>query len=107
MKSKLLKKILITTMAAVITCTAFSITSEAKMGGGSFVSINSGTVDSITVNGVKVDAVYKNYGSGYDYDSTYCCAAFVHRFYSQVFGRNVYGLNSNRLPYHRSIRGTS
>ena len=65
---------------------------RADMGNYNFVSIDSGTVDSITVNGVTVDAVYRPYDSSVNYDTTYSCAAFVKRFYSQVYGRSVSGL---------------
>ncbi len=92
MKKGLLRKIIVMAIAVMISSGACSIVSDAKMGGGSFVSISNGTVDSITYNGVKVDAVYTNRFNGYDSDGTYCCAAFVHRFYSQVFGRSVSNL---------------
>lgn len=80
--------------AVVISLTALPGTAEAKMGNGSFVSIAGGAVDSITVNGVTVEALYEPYDSGTDTDTTYSCAAFVKRFYSEVYGRDVYGLNS-------------
>ncbi|MDD3222175.1 MAG: hypothetical protein PHG07_07290 [Lachnospiraceae bacterium] len=66
----------------------------AFMEDADYVSIASGVVDSITVNGVTVDAMYQPYGTWMDTDGTYSCAAFVKRFYGQVFGRDVYGLNS-------------
>ncbi|MGI6007426.1 MAG: hypothetical protein ACOX8E_08055 [Ruminococcus sp.] len=65
---------------------------RADMGNYNFVSISSGAVDSITVNGVTVEALYRPYDSSVDTDTTYSCAAFVKRFYSQVYGRNVSGL---------------
>lgn len=65
---------------------------RADMKNYNYVSIASGVVDSITVNGVTVDAMYRPYDSGVDTDTTYSCAAFVKRFYSQVYGRNVSGL---------------
>lgn len=67
---------------------------RADMENGNFVSIASEVVDSITVNGVTVEARYRPYDSTVDTDSTYSCAALVKRFYSQVYGRNVYGLES-------------
>lgn len=48
-------------------------------------------VDTITFNGVTVEAIYAprssvpNYGS----NPTYCCAAFVSKFYSKVYGVQV------------------
>lgn len=67
---------------------------RADMGNYNFVSIGSGAVDSITVNGVTVEALYRPYDPSVDTDSIYSCAAFVKRFYSQVYGREVYGLES-------------
>ena len=78
----------------VISMTAMQGTASADMKNGSFVSISGGKVDSITVNGVTVDALYEPYDYGTNTDTTYSCAAFVKRFYSQVYGRNVYNLNS-------------
>lgn len=48
-------------------------------------------VDSITFNGVTVNAIYAppNSISGYSSDATYCCAAFVSKFYRQVYGIGV------------------
>lgn len=66
---------------------------KAEMQNYNFVSIESGVVDSITVNGVTVEALYRPYDSSVNTDATYSCAAFVKRFYSQVYGQNVYGLN--------------
>lgn len=82
-------------LAAVMTVMLINPSAvSADMGNYHFVSIDAGAVDRITVNGVTVEALYKPYGGGYDSDSTYCCAALVHRFYSQVFGRQVSNLNS-------------
>ena len=57
-------------------------------------------VDSITYNGVTVDAVYAPYYSirNYSSNTTYCCAAFVKKFYEQIFGVSVYNLLKNRAP---------
>lgn len=90
---KIGKKGMVLIAAVFISVTATSIRAEAAMGGGWSVAAN-GAVDSITVNGVTVEALYKERTNGYDTDDTYCCAAFVKRFYSQVYGRNVYNLNS-------------
>ena len=52
--------------------------------------------DSITVNGITVEAYYtpKSEVANYDTDTTYCCAALVKRFYQQVYGVTVTGLYS-------------
>lgn len=57
-------------------------------------------VDSITVNGVTVDALYapRSWVSNYDSNTTYACAAFVKRFYSSVYGVNVYNLYPGDTP---------
>ncbi len=55
-------------------------------------------VDRMVFNGVTIEAVYTNYFSGYDGDTTYCCAALVKRFYQQVYGVNVWNLISNQSP---------
>ena len=56
-------------------------------------------VDSITVNGVTVDAVY-NYGKKVNNPSSYnvgeySCAGFVTKFYSQVYGISVGNLSTS------------
>lgn len=43
---------------------------RADMKNYNYVSIASGVVDSITVNGVTVDAMYRPYDSGVDTDTT-------------------------------------
>ncbi|WP_411335696.1 hypothetical protein [Ruminococcus gauvreauii] len=92
---KHLKGRLLGILAAVMTFSALNPSiASADMGNYNFVSIEAGAVDSITVNGVTVEALYKPYGRGYDSDQTYCCAALVHRFYSQVYGRSVSNLNN-------------
>lgn len=88
----IMKKMAVLAAAVVLGVGGKAITSQAAMDGGRLVSIEQGVVDSICVNGITVDALYKPYGSGYDSDPTYCCAAFVKRFYSQVYGKNVYNL---------------
>lgn len=94
MKKGIMKKIVMMAAAGIMFLNAAPMVTEAKMGNYNYVSIESGAVDSITVNGVTVEALYRPYGSGYDIDPTYSCAAFVKRFYSQVYGKNVYGLKS-------------
>ena len=50
--------------------------------------------DSITFNGVTVNAIYAPYNSvkNYGSDTTYSCAAFVKKFYKAVYGIEVYNL---------------
>ncbi|MCH5209723.1 MAG: RICIN domain-containing protein [Oscillospiraceae bacterium] len=57
-------------------------------------------VDSITYNGITVNAIYAPYYSisNYNEDATYCCAAFVKKFYSSVYGVNPYNLNYKQIP---------
>jgi hypothetical protein len=50
-------------------------------------------LDTITYNGITVEAVYTN-GPHSGSDVTYSCAAFVKKFYSAVYGVSVYNLNS-------------
>ena len=59
-----------------------------------WVPINSigQVIDSITYRGITVNAVYRPRYDGIDTDTTYCCAAFVKRFYSQVYGIDVSNL---------------
>lgn len=68
-------------------------------------------VDSITLQGKTVQALYAPYmtfgsvkkengeiGYYYNGNTTYCCAAFVKRFYSQVYGLNVFNLIPGGKP---------
>ena len=82
------------------------LTSESYAAGGIDwgqsvgITSNGQVVDSITVNGKKVDAMYAPRGnvSNYDTDQTYCCAAFVKRFYKNVFGVDVWNLYPGNTP---------
>lgn len=59
-------------------------------------------LDTITYLGVTVDAVYTN-GPHSGSDPVYSCAAFVKKFYEQVYGIGVYNLHSTKstpLVYH-------
>ena len=95
MKSKVMKSIFCGALAMIAVGFSFQPESvSADMGNYNFVSIDSGVTDSITVNGITVEALYRPYDSSVNSDSTYSCAAFVKRFYSQVYGRDVSGLNS-------------
>ena len=82
---------------------------------GRFVPLSSLTgdcvVDSITVNGVTVNAVYnypkKMSDPNYLSDPYYSCAALVTRFYSQVYGISVGNLNTtSSVPQIQSGGGS-
>lgn len=65
-----------------------------------YISYYGQVVDSITFNGVTVQSLYapRNQVSNYDSDTTLCCAAFVKRFYENVFGVGVYNLFEGATP---------
>ncbi len=79
-----------------------SSTASATINWGSAIYISSAgqVVDSITVNGKTVTALYapRSSISNYDEDGTYCCAAFVKRFYSTVYGIGVNNLYPGNTP---------
>ena len=91
---KQLKKILSLVAVVVVFTVCFTFAAEAGVNWGTAVHISYAgqVVDSITYNGKTVNAVYapRNQIANYDSDTTYCCAAFVKRFYSSVFGVGVY-----------------
>ena len=64
------------------------------------ITQNGQVVDSITMNGKTVQAIYAPRGNvaNYDSDTTYCCAAFVKRFYNSVYGVDVWNLNPGNTP---------
>ncbi len=99
---KQLKKIL-TLVAVVVTmtvCFAFSSEATINWGRAVYISQYGQVVDSITHNGVTVNAVYapRNQVANYDEDGTFCCAAFVKKFYSSVYGVSVVNLIPGRTP---------
>jgi hypothetical protein len=51
-------------------------------------------LDSITYQGITVDAIYTNAAHSGS-DPIYSCAAFVKKFYQQIYGVNVYNLHSS------------
>jgi len=61
---------------------------------GVVISQSNTVVDSITYNGVTVEAIYRPYDGTNGTDSTYSCAAFVKKFYAQTQGVSVYNLLS-------------
>lgn len=91
-------------VASAVSLFAFALdsadTAWAKMENGSFVSIETQSVDSITANGITVEAVYVPYEPRVETDPSYSAQAFVSRFYHQVFGRVVDNLwEANAVPH--------
>lgn len=99
---KRLKNILalIVAVITIIVCFAFSTQAYIDWGNAVYISYAGQVVDSITYNGKTVNAVYapRNQISNYDSNTTYCCAAFVQRFYSTVFGVGVNNLFPGYTP---------
>lgn len=81
---------------------SMGITADASINWGNAVYISSygQVVDSINYNGKVVNAVYapRNQVSNYDSDTTFCCAAFVKRFYSTIYGITVNNLYPGNTP---------
>ena len=90
-----MKKYLRTVVAMLLVLSFLPITANAQS--GVKVTHAGQIVDSIIYNGVTVNAIYAPYTSisNYGSDTTYCCAAFVKKFYSSVYGINVYNLVRN------------
>lgn len=88
----------------------YALTKSGNIQDGVSVKITAANtvVDSITCNGVTVNAVYKpkNGSSSYNSDPVYCCAAFVSRFYDQVYGITVGNLVPGRTPVVLSGSGS-
>ena len=80
---------------ALICIISFSIFAGATVGGGSTVGVSYAgqTVDTITFDGVTVEAKYSP-GGGYG-SSEYSCAALVMKFYKSVYGFDVWNLSSS------------
>ena len=90
-----IKKIISSISLALILSVIISIVAFASVGGGTTkrVSFTGQTVDSITFNGVTVEAKYA-LGGGYG-SSQYSCAALVMKFYKAVYGFDVWNLSSS------------
>ena len=94
------------TLAVTLLFSALFFTMDVNAAGGIDwgnavpVTQNGQVVDSITMNGQTVQAIYAPRGnvSGYDSDGTYCCAAFVKRFYKNVYGVDVWNLYPGNTP---------
>lgn len=87
MKKFLKASILLLLLIPMIWTTAYAQT-------GVKITYAGQVVDSITFNGVTVNAIYapRNSVKNYPGDTTYSCAAFVKKFYKQVYGVEVYNL---------------
>jgi hypothetical protein len=81
---------------------------SAAMKNGSMITLTEANqvIDSITYNGITVDAVY-TYASYANNDTVYCCAAFIKKFYSMIYGISVYNLNStSSTPFVYNSKGS-
>lgn len=105
-KSLEMKNVVIMFILVFMMAVCFGMPKEALAAGGIDwgtsvkITYNGQVVDSITVKGKKVDAVYapKWNIANYDGDSTYCCAAFVKKFYKNVYGVDVWNLFPGNTP---------
>ena len=91
----------VTMLFSSLMCT-MEVNADGGIDWGSAVPVtqNEQVVDSITMNGKTVLSIYAPRGNvaDYDSDSTYCCAAFVKRFYSTVYGVDVWNLYPGNQP---------
>ncbi|MBE6819123.1 MAG: CHAP domain-containing protein [Ruminococcaceae bacterium] len=87
-------KQLFSMLFAILMFGVFAGSAAASVGGGSTVGITytGQTADTITFDGVRVEAKYSP-GGGYG-SSEYSCAALVMKFYKQVYGFDVWNLSS-------------
>lgn len=109
MKKRLRKMLSLFAVVVTLTvCLAFGARAGIDWGNAVYISYAGQVVDSITYNGKTVNAVYapRNQVASYDDDTTYCCAAFVKRFYSSVFGVGVYNLIPGNTPLVSSGGGS-
>ncbi len=72
-----------------------------------YISSYGQVVDSITFNGQTVNAIYSPRSQVSDYDSnqTFCCAAFVAKFYRTVYGIGVNNMFNGAIPHIYSGSG--
>lgn len=90
MKKKLFSLLLaVLLVVQIIPITASAAGSCATVGGSVKVTKSNQVVESITLNGKTVSAVYRPYTGNNGTDATYSCAAFVSKFYKQVYGVTV------------------
>ncbi len=77
-----------------------------KNGGMVTITEQSQVIDSITYNGITVNAIY-TYETYANNDSTYSCAAFIKKFYSEIYGISVYNLNTtSSIPFVYYSKGS-
>lgn len=90
-----IKRMIPSTFIVLILSILLSVASAASAGGGETVHVTytGQAVDTITFNGVSVDAKY-SLGGGYG-SSEYSCAALIMRFYKEVYGFDVWNLSSS------------
>ena len=101
MKKSCKKIFLLAVITILITTTfVFSANAAINWGTGVYISSYGQVVNSITFKGVTVNAVYapRNQVSNYDSNSTFCCAAFVSKFYRSVYGIGVNNLIPGNTP---------
>ncbi len=102
---KICKRIASTCIALVIMVTALAVpisTNAATVPVTVTVSKEGQVVDTMTFNGVTVQAIYiprndSNVSEMWD-DPVYCCAALVTKFYKAVYGCTVYNLWPGNTP---------
>ena len=90
-----IKHYIVCVSLAFIVSWILGITAFASVGGGSTVGVSytGQTVDTITFDGITVEAKYSP-GGGYG-SSEYSCAALVMKFYKSVYGFDVWNLSSS------------
>ena len=90
-----IKKTISSISLALIISFSIGIAAVAAAGGGTTVGVSytGQTVDTITFDGVTVEAKYSP-GGGYG-SSEYSCAALVMKFYKSVYGFDVWNLSSS------------
>ena len=90
---KNLKKVLVLVFIAVFVMTCYASGANAAMQNSSWVAIQSNgqVVDSLTYRGNVIKAIYP-ISRPADNDTTYCCAAYVSKFY-----RTVYNISASNL----------
>lgn len=95
-KKRILSMVLVLIMGFSIMYVGAPVASAAAVpfsnGRGVKITKSNQVVDSITVNGVKVDAIFRPYDYTNGKDSTYSCAAFVSKFYKKVYNISVSNL---------------
>ncbi len=69
----------------------------ATVGGKVRITEKGQTVETITFKGEKVEAKYRPHTGNNGTDTTYSCAAFVSKFYKQVYGITISGLSRKRF----------